>query len=332
MSKRPIPVNTPVITDEDRLSVQKCLESGWVSSEGPQVKEFEENFAAVVNRKYGIAVSSGTAALDIAVRALGLGPGDEVLVPSLTIISCASSIIAAGATPVPVDCDPTDWNAHLEHFEQHLTNKTRAVMLVHLYGLSADLDPILDWARDHDILVIEDASQAMGLKYKDRSCGSIGHCSIFSLYANKLITTGEGGMILSDIAEFSERCRSLRNLCFDSHKRFWHEEIGWNYRMTAMQAALGTSQLKRVDELLLRKQEVGNIYREAFKKIEHFQLAPRSTAYCDNVYWVFALTLRSTSALTREELISALSGRKIGTRTFFYGLHQQPGLLKPKLV
>jgi perosamine synthetase len=328
----PIPVNTPVITDEDRLEVQRCLESGWVSSEGPQVKEFEELFAATVKRNFGIAVSSGTAALDVALRALDLGPGDEVLVPSLTIFSCASSIVSTGATPVPVDCDPTDWNAHLEHFQSRLTLNTRAVMLVHLYGLCADLDPILNWAEERGLTVIEDASQGMGLKYKGRPCGSIGHCSIFSLYANKLITTGEGGVILTDSSEFAARCRSLRNLCFDPRKRFWHEEIGWNYRMSAMQAALGIPQLSRLDALLDRKRDIGATYQSAFKSIECVHTAPVSTPWCVNVYWVFGLVVKQNNLITRDQLATHLSGAGIGTRTFFFGLHQQPALLRKKLI
>lgn len=325
-ARRPVPVNTPDITAADRLAVLQCLDSGWISSEGPQVAAFEAAFAKAFDRRLGIAVSSGTAGLDIAVRALGLGPGDEVLVPSMTIISCASAIVASGAKPVPVDCDPLDWNAYLHHFEQRRTQRTRAVMLVHLYGLCADLDPILAWARRSGLAVIEDASQAQGLEYRQRRCGSFGDISVFSLYANKVITTGEGGMILCDAEALAERCRSLRNLSFDPAKRFWHEELGWNYRMTALQASLGIPQLGRLAQLVARKRAQGKAYHDAFQGMAHVQLAPPATPHCENVYWVFGLVLAPGAPFSRAELMAALEREEIGTRTFFYGLHQQPAL------
>jgi perosamine synthetase len=328
----PIPVNTPDVTNADRQAVQDCLASGWISSEGPQVGEFESAFASTFGRNRGVAVSSGTAALDIVVRALGLGPGDEVLVPSMTIISCAQAIVNAGARPVPVDCDPLDWNARLHHFEERLTPKTRAIMLVHLYGLCAELEPILAWARQKGLLVIEDASQAQGLDYRDRPCGSFGDVSVFSLYANKLITTGEGGMIVCDDESLAQRCSSLRNLCFDPARRFWHEEMGWNYRMTAMQAALGLSQLKRLAELARRKRAMGSTYHEAFAGMDNVDIAPVRSSFAENIYWVFALVFKPAATFSREEFISDLAEQGIGTRTFFYGLHQQPALLTKGLV
>jgi perosamine synthetase len=326
--RKPIPVNTPDISAEDRRAVVECLDSGWISSEGPQIAEFEGAFAEAFGRKLGIAVSSGTAGLDIAVRALGLGPGDEVLVPSMTIISCAKAIVDAGATPVPVDCDPGDWNAHLVHFEARRSERTRAVMLVHLYGLCADLDPILEWARSAGLAVIEDASQAQGLEYRGRRCGAFGAISVFSLYANKLITTGEGGMIVCDDEALASRCRSLRNLCFDPARRFWHEELGWNYRMTALQSALGIPQVARIDQLVLRKRAMGRRYREALEATAHLQVAPSTMPYCENVYWVFGVVVAAGAPFTREDLMQSLAGQGIGTRTFFYGLHQQPALLR----
>jgi len=327
----PILVNTPVITQADRDAVDACMAAGWVSSEAPHVSLFEQAFADYCGRQHGIAVSSGTAALDVAVRALDLGPGDEVLVPSMTIISCASSIVASGATPVPVDCDPLDWNAHLQHFQEKFTPRTRAVILVHIYGLCADIDPILDWAKSNELLVIEDASQAIGLKYRQRPCGSHGHCSVFSLYANKLITAGEGGVVVTDDPIIEERCRQYRNLCFNDEKRFWHHELGWNYRMTAMQAALALSQLQRVEELVSTKRAMGERYRSALAELREFATAPEQTSYCSNIYWVFGLVVKPNAGFSREEIISHLASRQIGTRTFFYGLHEQPALLNGKI-
>lgn len=327
-----IPVNTPDLSEADRRAVLECLESGWISSEGPQVLQFEREFAGAFGREFGVAVSSGTAGLDIAVRALGLGPGDEVLVPSLTIISCARAIVESGAKPVPVDCDPVDWNAHLRHFQERLTPRTRTVLLVHLYGLCADLDPIVSWAKERGLSILEDASQAQGLRYKDRPCGSFGDISVFSLYANKVITTGEGGMVLCDSNALAERCKSLRNLCFEPARRFWHNDLGWNYRMTALQAALGIPQVRRLADLARRKRALGETYHRAFEGLRYIEIAPSDTAYARNAYWVFALVVHQESPFSRDDLMAALDQKGIGTRTFFYGLHEQPVLLARGLV
>lgn len=327
-----IPVNTPDISAAARESVVSCLAAGWISSEGPQVRTLEELFAATHGREHGVAVSSGTAALDVAVRALGIGAGDEVLVPSLTIISCGRAIVQAGAKPIPVDCSPLDWNAHLKDFEERLTAKTKAIVLVHLYGLCADLDPIISWARHHNLAVIEDASQALGLRYRGRLCGGFGDISLFSLYANKLITTGEGGMILCDSGEVAERCRALRNLCFEPKRRFWHQEIGWNYRMTALQAALGIPQVQILDELAMRKVSIGRRYRDELAQLQSFRMAPRELSYVSNGYWAFGLVVQPDASFGRDDVVEFLSLNEIESRTFFYGLHQQPALLLRHLI
>ena len=329
---KPIPVNAPHVSEAERDAVLECLTSGWLSSEGPQVAELERAFAHATQREFGVAVSSGTAGLDIAIRALGLGPGDEVLLPSLTIISCARAIVESGAKPVPVDCDPTDWNAHLHHFQARVTSRTRAILLVHLYGLCADLDPILSWTKERGLAVVEDASQAQGLLYKDRPCGSFGDISVFSLYANKVVTTGEGGMILCNADALAVRCRSLRNLCFEPARRFRHHDLGWNYRMTALQAALGIPQIRRLPDLASRKRALGEVYHDAFKGTGVFQIAPSSTPYAANAYWVFGLVVRPEAGFSRDELMAALDEERIGTRQFFCGLHEQPALLERHLI
>lgn len=323
-----IPVHVPALEEADRLAVAACLGNGWLSSEGPQVAEFEERFAAVCERRHAVAVSSGTAGLDVAVRALGLGPGDEVLVPTLTIISCARAVLESGATPVPVDCDPEDWNSHLRHFEAGLGPRTRALMLVHLYGLCADLRPLVSWARERGLQVIEDASQAQGLSCGGRPCGSFGDVSVFSLYANKLVTTGEGGMILCDSEALAARCRSLRNLCFDPRRRFRHEELGWNYRLTAMQAALGLSQLGRLPALARRKREMGLAYRRGLGSLSALRCAPLARPWAENGYWVFGVVVAPEAPFEREELTAELARQGIDTRPFFWPLHQQPALLR----
>ena len=327
-----IPVNLPDLGEAERAALLECFDAGWLSSEGPQVAEFERAFASAHGRLHGIAVSSGTASLDIAVRALGLGPGNEVLLPSLTIISCAQAVVDSGAKPVPVDCSREDWNATLGHFEERLTASTKAIMLVHLYGLCADLEPIIEWSTRHGLVVIEDASQAQGLVYKNRRCGTFGQVSVFSLYANKLVTTGEGGMILCDSPHIAEACRSLRNLCFDHERRFWHRDLGWNYRMSALQAALGTPQVGRLDDLAARKRHMGARYRRAFERFDCLSLAPVEKPYVRNGYWVFGLVVESRASFTRDDMIQTLADEQIGSRTFFYGLHEQPALLDKKLI
>lgn len=328
MTGRRIPVHVPALEDCDREAVAACLAGGWISSEGPQVAEFERRFAAGTGRRHGVAVSSGTAALDVALRALGLGAGDEVLVPTLTIISCARAILECGATPVPVDCDGEDWNAHLAHFEARTTPRTRALMLVPLYGLCADHGALVAWARERGLRVVEDASQALGVDCGGRPCGSFGDVAVFSLYANKVVTTGEGGMILCDDEAFAARCRSLRNLCFDPARRFHHEEIGWNYRLTAMQAALGSSQLARLPELARRRRAAGLVYRGGLAGVDALRPAPDARPWAQNGYWVFGLVVAPEAPFSRDELTGELARQGIDTRPFFWPLHRQPALLR----
>ena len=224
-----IPVNEPLLDGNEKKYLSQCVDSGWISSEGPFVSQFEENFSRRVGRKHGVACANGSAALDIAIAALKLGPGDEVIVPTFTIISCVSSIVRAGATPVFVDSDDDTWNMLPEHVASVITPRTAAIMVVHIYGLPVDMDPILDLAHTHGLCVIEDAAELIGGTYKNMPCGSFGTISTFSFYPNKHITTGEGGMCVTDDPELAERCRSLRNLCFQPKRRFIHDELGWNF-------------------------------------------------------------------------------------------------------
>ena len=238
-----IPVNTPVIGSREKELVNECLDTGWISSEGPFVKEFENVFSNYIGREYGIAVTSGSAALDIAFKAIDLKEGDEVIMPAFTIVSPAFSIIQQGGIPVLVDSDPYTWNMDVNQIEAKITKKTKAICIVHIYGLPADLDPILGLAKKYNLKVIEDAAEMHGQTYNGKKCGNFGDISIFSFYPNKHITTGEGGMLLTDNEELKEKCQKLRNLSFDPGKRrFVHEDIGWNYRMTNLQAALGLGQ------------------------------------------------------------------------------------------
>jgi perosamine synthetase len=318
-----IPVNEPVIGEREKELVMECLNTGWISSEGPFVSQFEEAFSRRVARKHGVACSNGTAALDLAVAALRLGPGDEVILPTFTIISCAAAIVRAGATPVVVDADPDTWNMVPEQVAAAITPRTAAIMVVHIYGLPVDMDPILELAERHQLAVIEDAAELIGGTYKGRPCGSFGHISTFSFYPNKHITTGEGGMVVTDDPALAERCRSLRNLCFQAKQRFVHEELGWNYRMTNVQAALGIAQLEKLNDFLQRKRNIGKLYQHNLRECSEL-IAPLSqTQYATNLYWVFGVVLKNRSS-PAVWLMDSLRARGIGTRPFFFPIHQQP--------
>ena len=323
-----IPVNEPLLDGNEKKYLLECVETGWISSEGPFVKEFEQKFSARMGRKHGIAVTNGTAAIDAAVEALGIGTGDEVIMPTFTIISCINQIVRNGAKPVLVDSDPITWNMDVSQIEGKITPRTKAIMIVHIFGLPVDVDPVLDIAKRYGLKVIEDAAEMHGQTYKGKPCGSFGDISTFSFYPNKHVTTGEGGMILTDDDELAETCRSLRNLCFQPQKRFVHERLGWNMRMTNMQAALGLAQLERLDEFVQRKRQMGQRYTELLGGLQGVQLPLPATEYAENIYWVYGLMLDESTGLNAEEAIKQLSKKGVGARPFFYPMHQQPVFLK----
>ncbi len=326
MSDTFIPVNEPLLDGNEKKYLTQCIDTRWISSEGPFVDEFERKFAARMNRKHGIAVCNGTAAIDAAIEALGIGPGDEVLLPAFTIISCVLQIVRSGATPVLVDADPLTWNMDVTQMEEKITPRTRVIMVVHIYGLPVDMDPVLDIAKRYDLKVIEDAAEVIGQNYRGKPCGSFGEISTFSFYPNKHITTGEGGMILTDDDELAETCRSLRNLCFQSKRRFVHDRLGWNLRMTNLQAALGIAQLERLDEFIKKKRWIGRRYSALLTGLSGVQLPLPATDYSENIYWVYGLILDSSIAIDAQEGMARLVKLGVGCRPFFYPLHQQPVL------
>ena len=324
-----IPVNAPLLAGREKEYLTECIETGWISSEGPFVTRFEESFAARVGRKHGVAVANGSVALDVAVAALDIGPGDEVILPTFTIISCAAPVVRCGATPVLVDCEADTWNLDVGQIESRITTRTRAIMPVHIYGLPVDMEPLTALAARYGLRVIEDAAEAHGQVYHGRPCGSFGDISTFSFYPNKHVTTGEGGMIVTDSDEIAERCRSLRNLCFNPARRFVHEELGWNFRLTNLQAALGVAQLERLDEFLERKRRMGRRYTEALSGLRgKLQLPPDRTKGAENVYWVYGLVLDDSVGFDAREAMSRLALRGIGTRPFFWPMHEQPVLIR----
>ncbi|OXS77037.1 aminotransferase DegT [Lysinibacillus sp. KCTC 33748] len=319
-----IPVNEPLLNGNEKKYLLECIDTGWISSEGPFIQRFEEKMANTVGRKYGIAVSNGTAALEIAVQALGIGAGDEVIIPTFTIISCASAVVKAGATPVFVDCDLDTWNMSVSKIEEKISKKTKAIMVVHIYGLPTDMNSILALAEKYNLKIIEDAAEMHGQTYEWKPCGSFGDISIFSFYPNKHITTGEGGMILTDDKQIDEKCRSLRNLCFNSKRRFIHDELGHNYRMTNMQAALGVAQLEQLDTFVEKKRAMGKLYTELLSDVPGLQLPVIETAYAQNIYWVFGIVLKDDVPFETEEIMKKLADENIGTRPFFWPMHEQP--------
>ncbi len=319
-----IPVNEPLLDGNEKKYLAECIDTGWISSEGPFVKQFEGQFAARVGRKYGVAVCNGSVALDVAITALDIGAGDEVILPTFTIISCAAAIVRAGAVPVLVDSDSLAWNMDVNQIEDRITPRTKAIMVVHIYGLPVDMYPVLTLAEKYGLKIIEDAAEMHGQTYKGRPCGSFGDISTFSFYPNKHITTGEGGMIVADDKVLAERCSSLRNLCFQPQKRFVHEELGWNFRISNLQAALGVAQLERLDELVARKRNMGQRYTALLTDIPGLELPVPHTGYAENIYWVYGLVLKDGVPFGAEEMMKRLAQHKIGSRPFFWPMHEQP--------
>lgn len=320
---KPIPVNTPLLNGNELEYLTECIKTGWISSEGRFIQEFEKKFSSYVNRQFGIAVSNGSGALDIAVQALRISSGDEVIMPTFTIISPAQSVVRAGAKPVLVDSDEITWNMDVSQIESRITTRTKAIIVVHIYGLPVDMDPILELCEKYNLKLIEDAAEMHGQTYKGKMCGSFGDISTFSFYPNKHITTGEGGMLVCNNEEFAERCRKLRNLSFEPKgRRFIHNELGWNYRMTNMQAALGLAQLEKIDEHIIKKRVNGNLYNEGLKDIKGFQLPTSKTDYAENIYWVYGMI--SENEQLAIDTVKKLTENKIGTRPFFWCIHEQP--------
>jgi perosamine synthetase len=244
--------------------------------------------------------------------------------PTFTIISCASAIVRVGAVPVLVDCDPLTWNMDVSQIEAKITARTKAIMVVHIYGLPVDMDPVLALAEKYGLMIIEDAAEMHGQTYKGKPCGSFGYISAFSFYPNKHITTGEGGMIVTDNEELAERCRSLRNLCFQPQKRFVHEELGWNFRFTNLQAAVGLAQLEKLDEHVRRKRRMGKLYTKLLTGMPELQLPLPITDYSENIYWVYGMVLNDHVPFDAEEAMRRFKEKDVGTRPFFWPMHEQP--------
>lgn len=329
-----IPVNTPLLNGNEKKYLNECIDTGWISSEGPFVKKLEQEFSAYTGQKFGSCVCNGSVAIDVAVRAMKAvfkwEDGDEVILPDYTIISTAQSLVYNGLKPVFVDADSQTWNIDTAKIEEMITPRTRAIMVVHIFGLPTDMDKIFALAQKYDLKIIEDAAEAHGQTYCDKKCGSMGEISTFSFYANKHIACGEGGMVMTSSLELIEKVNFYKNLCF-SKDRFVHEELGWNFRMSNLQAAVAYAQFERLEESIARKKQMGAYYQEALKGIPA-QLPLVKTAYAENNYWVFGIVLDDDVPFNAKEAMEKLAQTGIGCRPFFYPLNKQPVFQKMGLT
>lgn len=323
--KTKIPVCAPKIGEKEIAYVERCIRSGWISSKSTYVREFEEKFARYCGCKYGITTNSGTTALHLALATLGIGKGDEIIIPTFTMIATANAVTYTGAEPVLVDVDMETWNIDVSKLEGKITKRTKAIIPVHTYGHPADMDTILDIAEKHGLYVIEDAAEAHGAEYKGRKAGSFGDLSCFSFYANKIITTGEGGIIITNNEELAKRASWLRAHAFGRHnKHFYHEALGFGYRMSALQAAFGLAQLEKIDEFVSVRRNNAKLYNSLLSKLEAKITLPPEAPTVKNVYWMYSILINDNLSMSREDLMRELLLEGIETRTFFYPIHAQP--------
>jgi perosamine synthetase len=323
---RRVGLAAPDLSGHESTYLRECIETGWVSSKGRFVTDFEREFSRWIGVRFSSAVSNGTAALHLALAALGVGPGDEVILPSFTMIACANVARFLGASPVLVDSDKQEWNADPDAIAKAVTPRTKAIMAVHLYGHPVDMGPVLETSHKFGIPIVEDAAEAHGAEYRGKKTGSLGDIGAFSFYANKVLTTGEGGMVVSNNAELDERVRSLRDQGYDQRHREWlvHDRIGYNYRMTNMQAALGLAQLERVDHFLEVHRSNASRYSSALRSFPGVTLPPAERLTRD-VHWMYSILIDSRGfGLSRDEVMKRLKARGIDSRATFLPIHRQP--------
>jgi perosamine synthetase len=318
------PVAEPKFGDAELRYVSECILTGWVSSAGKFVTRFEEQFSEFCETEFAVSSSSGTTALHLSLLALGIGPGNEVIVPSFTFISTANAVTFTGAKPVFVDSEPSTWNINPVEIKKAITAKTKAIIPVHVYGHPANMDPILDIAGEYNLGVVEDAAEAHGALYKGKKVGSFGDMGMFSFYGNKIITTGEGGMIVTDNKDLAEKIRILRDHGMDPKQRYWHSVLGYNYRMTNIQAALGVAQMERIDQIIKQKRINATLYSRGLQNIPGITLPPEAV-WAKNIYWMYSILIDEKEfGISSKELGKQLKDRGIETRPLFPSVHQQP--------
>lgn len=313
----------PKLGEKELEYVTDCIRSSWISSKGEYINRFEEEFSKYCGAKCGVTTTSGTTALHLAVVCLGIGNDDEVIIPTFTMIATANAVVYTGAKPVLIDSEPYSWNMDVNKIEEKITEKTKAIMVVHTYGHPVDMDPILKLAEDYGLYVIEDAAEAHGAEYKGKRVGALGDVGCFSFYANKMITTGEGGMIVTNNDELAGKARLLKDQAFEKEKRFWHRFIGFNYGMTNLQAAVGLAQMEKIDQFVKTRRQNAHLYNSLLKNIDGITL-PFEAEWAKNVYWMYSVLIDPSFGLNREELMGFLRETGVETRSFFYPIHTQP--------
>lgn len=323
LSSKIIPVCEPTLSGNEIKYVLDCLESNWISSAGKYIPAFEEKFAAECDCKYGIACANGTVALHLALAGLGLEPGDEVILPTFTMIATINAVTYTGATPVLVDSEACTWNMDVEQLAGKITPKTKAIIPMHTYGHPVDMDPLMELAEQYGLFVLEDAAEAHGAEYKGRRAGGLGHAAGFSFYANKIITTGEGGMITTNDAHLAALTQNLRDHAFSNERHFWHKYIGFNYRMTNLQAAVGLAQTEQMSQFIEDRRRNAALYTELLKELPGI-VTPPEADWARNVFWMYSILVEDEFGLTRDQLRAYLARHGIETRTFFIPMHLQP--------
>ena len=325
-----IPVNKPIITGKDAKYIFKTAQSGWISSTGPEIKIFEKSFQRYIGKKFAATVSSGTAALEISLKCLNLKKNDEVIIPNFTIISNLLAVIKVGAKPIAIDCDIKTWNMDIGLIEKAISKRTKAIIATHIYGYPIEIDKIKKICKKKKIYLIEDAAEVIGHDYKNKKCGFFGDLSVFSFYANKHITTGEGGMILTNNSQFYKKIQSFKNLCFGKINRYNHDDIGWNYRFTNLQASLGISQLNRIASIVKKKKEIGELYYNYLKNNKSIYIQSPTYKGLKNIYWVVGILILNKK-ITADEIRKKLYKYGIDTRAFFWPMSKQKILKKYKI-
>jgi perosamine synthetase len=318
-----IPVAEPDLNSLELEKVIDCVKSGWISSIGSYVTEFEEQFSHFCETKYGVSCSNGTTALHLALLALNIGPGDEVICPTLSFVATANSIAYTGAKPVFVDSESKTWNIDPDKIRSKITSRTKAIIVVHLYGHPANLDPILELAESKGIAVIEDAAEAHGALYRNHRVGSLGKLGCFSFYGNKVITTGEGGMVVTQDRKLAERIKLLRDHAMDPQRRYWHEEVGYNYRLTNLQAALGVAQIEKIESFLKIRRENAKLYAKLLKGMKGVTLFPEES-WAQPVYWMVSVLIEKEFGMSRDTFAAKLKEKGVDSRPFFIPMHVLP--------
>jgi len=318
-----IPVAKPCLGEEELNNVIEAVKSGWISSKGKFIQEFEKKFSAYLGVKYGVATSNGTVALHLALEALGIGSKDEVIVPTLTFVATANAVTYAGAKPIFVDSHSNYWCINPEKIEEHITPKAKAIIPVHLYGHPSEMDKIMDIAMTHGLYVIEDAAEALGSKYKEKKAGSLGDIACFSFFGNKLVTTGEGGICVTNDDKLAHKMRILRDHGEDPKKKYWYNVVGFNYRMTNLQAAIGVAQLEKLDGFIKTKRKIAESYDKLLDDVKGILLPPEEP-WAKSVYWMYSILIEEDYGLTRDKLIKKYWEENVETRPFFYPIHTMP--------